>query len=279
MSHRAAMPPSLGGDISQRPPGSIQSVAAIMQRGICAFDVDVFRTADDVLVVGHPSEVRERLSLSTPPTALTLSELHTLDGGSTATVLELLQAIRQLAPAAGPCSRTPELTGDKGNGASSGDASSAEGEVALAAAAAAGQETAKTKRASSAKKTPLRLLLEPKGDAASVETVRAIARALPQGLLAPAGDVWAAVGPAADFPELLSFADSVRGRGQIVLAWGVDTSRGGPRRRTERFRRGHHQQRALSHGRAPGLRLPWLGSLRQDWAACGGPIFHHHYQR
>ncbi|CAK0867491.1 unnamed protein product [Prorocentrum cordatum] len=265
MSHRAAMPPSLGGDISQRPPGSIQSVAAIMQRGICAFDVDVFRTADDVLVVGHPSEVRERLSLSTPPTALTLSELHTLDGGSTATVLELLQAIRQLAPAAGPCSRTPELTGDKGNGASSGDASSAEGEVALAAAAAAGQETAKTKRASSAKKTPLRLLLEPKGDAASVETVRAIAaaaraaglsadevgvwvsrpelaaaaaatgalapalaikaRALPQGLLAPAGDVWAAVGPAADFPELLSFADSVRGRGQIVLAWGVDTRR------------------------------------------------------
>ena len=99
ISHRAAFPPSatksLAKDVSALlPPGSVKSVAALSSRGVCAFDVDVFATADASLVVGHPDEVRRRLHLKESPTSLTLALLRELDGGETATVEEFIEAAK-----------------------------------------------------------------------------------------------------------------------------------------------------------------------------------------
>ena len=69
-------------------------VAALASRGVCAFDVDVFSTADNVLVVGHPDEVRKRLHLNDAPTSLTLEGLRRKDGGQTATVSEFIEAAK-----------------------------------------------------------------------------------------------------------------------------------------------------------------------------------------
>ena len=226
ISHRAAIPASLGEDTSSRPPGSVEAAVAIMQRGICAFDVDLFLTADEVLVVGHPAEVQHRLALSTAPTALTLDELRSLDRGKTATVFEFLRAIVEQAPSMGACWRERRKYGG-----------------------------------ASAKATPLRVLLEPKGNAATSQSVRTIAEAARAGglrndevgvwvsepavaavavrtgmltpLLAikssaglkkpPRGDVWAAVGPPINFAALSAFTNVTHGQNQAVFTWVVDT--------------------------------------------------------
>ena len=57
-SHRAAAP----GMDSVLGPGSLASTAWLLERGVCAFDVDCFTTRDGELVVGHPTEV-----VITPP--------------------------------------------------------------------------------------------------------------------------------------------------------------------------------------------------------------------
>lgn len=72
-------------------PGSLGALDVLTSGGICGFDLDIFRTVDRHLVVGHPDEVQARLQLSRSPEALTLAALHGLDGGSTATVAQYLE--------------------------------------------------------------------------------------------------------------------------------------------------------------------------------------------
>ena len=208
LSHRAAMPPSLGGsDNSDRPPGSVEAAVAIMQRGVCSFDVDCFLTADGVLVVGHPGEIQTRLSLPEPPTSLTLSDLRMLDRGKTATVFEFLRSVVELAPAKGPCHRkTTRSTAATVAAAAAGGADfegkddaeeeskeeeegeeeeeEEEEEGEREEGPGGGRRRRRPPRRTK-KRSPLRLLVEPKGEAASEESLRMIATAARAAGLGP----------------------------------------------------------------------------------------------
>ena len=233
MSHRAAMPPSLG-DMSSQPPGSTEAVVSIMQRGVCAFDADCFSTVDDVLVVGHPVEVQKRLSLGTPPTDLTLEQLHMLDRGKIITVFEFLRAVVELAPESGPCRRHHRRGGSGGEGAwddgasdevrkngddrgggGGGDGDGEEREGGDARAAGLKEHGKKPHRRKHKKSTPLRLLLEPKGESATKESVATIATAAKAAGLAPDE-----VGVWVQTPEL---ADAARATAVLTPLFAVKT--------------------------------------------------------
>jgi hypothetical protein len=73
-------------------------VKSLMQLGICAFDVDCFETLDGVLIVGHPTEITQRLNLEVSPDLLSLNQLRDEDGGQSPTVLDFLAAVSEVPP-------------------------------------------------------------------------------------------------------------------------------------------------------------------------------------
>ncbi|KAG8467910.1 hypothetical protein KFE25_006962 [Diacronema lutheri] len=91
------------------PPGSLGALDALASTGACGFDVDIFRTADRHLVVGHPDELQARLKLARSPELLGLQRLRQLDGGSTATVQRYLERAHARCARAGSDRRVPVL--------------------------------------------------------------------------------------------------------------------------------------------------------------------------
>jgi len=223
-SHRAAVPASeLLQSFDAPAPGSIGALQWIKDRGVCAFDVDCFTTIDKVLVVGHPTELAERLHLANSPDALSLEQIRDVDGGMTPTILDFLCAAAEVTPACPP-SDAAEVS----------------------------------------QRTPLRILIEPKGASASLFTIETLAAAVREsgfgdkevgvwvsepaladaaaatGVLTPLLPVkgsswppkyfqthWAAVGPPVAHPNLGEISALVRhsssGRGgAAVLTWVVD---------------------------------------------------------
>jgi len=81
-SHRAA--------VEGYNPGSLGAAENLSGEGICAFDVDCFKTRDGTLVIGHPIEIQQRLKLNVSPEALTLTDLRATDMGSTATARDFM---------------------------------------------------------------------------------------------------------------------------------------------------------------------------------------------
>ena len=69
-SHRASIAPSFppsGGSVSLfASPVLASSIAAFLSSGITCFDIDVFSTADNVLMVGHPTDTQAFLSSGRP---------------------------------------------------------------------------------------------------------------------------------------------------------------------------------------------------------------------
>jgi glycerophosphoryl diester phosphodiesterase len=60
--------------------GSIGAFEELFRREICSFDIDLFLTADGVLVVGHPTEIQQRLNLHISAENVNFDELFDQSG-------------------------------------------------------------------------------------------------------------------------------------------------------------------------------------------------------
>jgi hypothetical protein len=87
-SHRGAAPGFF--------PGSIESANWLMERGVCAFDVDIFETLDSRLLIGHPIEIQQRLGLTNglTPENMGFDELDLLVLGQLASVDDFLRTVK-----------------------------------------------------------------------------------------------------------------------------------------------------------------------------------------